>query len=983
MLNSKNDGAKLGLGMIVKNEVDDIKRILTDLDGIFDEIQITITSDEKKDEIKALVESFGGVASVFEWKDKYKRFPFDAARNFNKDQFKVASHYLRLDCDDSVDNKEMLRYLTKKAVDGDMSVIYCYYDYAKDEWGNTNAAHYRETILKCTDKIYWNKPIHENVLPKDPSDFNVAMDENVRVIHRTDEKHSLESALRNIEYLLDEYKENGDKTDLRTIAYLGRIFMSIGEFDKAIPLLEKHISKSGWDEDRYVSWLNLAEIYKQREQHDTALACCWEALSERQDYPNAYLMLHDIYFNMSDWKKAIHWGKIGLSIPTPKTFTLIDPSAMTWRPALSMAQCYFELGQFKEAKKLLDYGKKFVPNLDWVKMVEGAYEKAVEEQEFAVNFVNIVSFLKKYEPQKMRQLVDSIPSTLLEEPAFANLKNQYTTPTVWGNKSIVIFCGKAWEEWSPCSVDKGIGGSEEAVIYISKELVKLGWEVTVYNTCGDKEGLHDGVRYVNYYKFNKNDFFNIVISWRNIIFPYGIYAKKKIVWLHDVPMDMFKKYDEIALTDKILVLSNYHKELLLENIGKANEEKAYVSSNGINLDDFNGNGIARDPYRIIYPSSYERGLEFLLKHWARIKEAVPQANLHIFYGWNTYDKMVKEGVNDGSLKKRIAPMMEQEGITHHGRIGHKQLVQEMYKSGIWAYPSQFPEISCITAMKSQACGCVPVVTDFAALKETVKAGVVVQGNCADPEVEEQYIQVLIQTLKDTAFQEEVRQEVLKHREEFAWALVAKDWSENLIGGMPDREIIDCRFKWIKSKCGFNDKIVDIGGNDGHTFDDWNRDNVTTVDIDQYDIPNFIRADAENLPIADKTFDIACLNEVLEHIPNPVQALKEAARVAKSKIIITVPNEHEWPERFEPKMTIEQKEAKEGKDRVTLAREANPKMKDVYKIDNLEHLWHIRYYDETMLKSHLEEAGLTKYKITKLGLGDWAFFGAEVYLDDNK
>ena len=118
---------------------------------------------------------------------------------------------------------------------------------------------------------------------------------------------------------------------------------------------------------------------------------------------------------------------------------------------------------------------------------------------------------------------------------------------------------------------------------------------------------------------------------------------------------------------------------------------------------------------------------------------------------------------------------------------------------------------------------------------------------------------------------------------------------------------------------------------------------------------------------------------MEHIPNPVQALKEAARVAKNKIIITVPNEHEWPERFDPKMTIEQKEAKEGKDRLTLAKEANPKMQDVYKIDNLEHLWHIRYYDETMLKSHLEQAGLTDYKITKLGLGDWAFYGVIVNL----
>ncbi|EHJ11445.1 hypothetical protein CWATWH0003_3817t4, partial [Crocosphaera watsonii WH 0003] len=35
------------------------------------------------------------------------------------------------------------------------------------------------------------------------------------------------------------------------------------------------------------------------------------------------------------------------------------------------------------------------------------------------------------------------------------------------------------EDWAYPSIKKGIGGSEEAIIYLSQELVRLGYQVTV------------------------------------------------------------------------------------------------------------------------------------------------------------------------------------------------------------------------------------------------------------------------------------------------------------------------------------------------------------------------------------------------------------------------------------------------------------------------------------------------------------------------
>jgi hypothetical protein len=69
----------------------------------------------------------------------------------------------------------------------------------------------------------------------------------------------------------------------------------------------------------------------------------------------------------------------------------------------------------------------------------------------------------------------------------------------WDNNSIVIYSNFPFhvEDWSPLSVNKGIGGSEEAIIYLSQELVNLGYQVTVFNRCGDMEGESDrGTRWL-------------------------------------------------------------------------------------------------------------------------------------------------------------------------------------------------------------------------------------------------------------------------------------------------------------------------------------------------------------------------------------------------------------------------------------------------------------------------------------------------------
>jgi len=54
----------------------------------------------------------------------------------------------------------------------------------------------------------------------------------------------------------------------------------------------------------------------------------------------------------------------------------------------------------------------------------------------------------------------------------------------------------------------------------------------------------------------------------------------------------------------------------------------------------------------------------------------------------------------------------------------------------------------------------------------------------------------------------------------------------------------------------------------------------------------VQADAHSLPFSDKMFDIVSLLEVLEHTKNPHDVLREACRVCKQWILLSVPSQQD-------------------------------------------------------------------------------------------
>ena len=127
-----------------------------------------------------------------------------------------------------------------------------------------------------------------------------------------------------------------------------------------------------------------------------------------------------------------------------------------------------------------------------------------------------------------------------------------------------------------------------------------------------------------------------------------------------------------------------------------------------------------------------------------------------------------------TLKK----MEELEGVHYHGRVNHAELHEHFMSAGLWLYPTYFTEISCITAMKAQVSGMIPITMTLAALDETVQHGYKIDFAIQDTRARTAFMNITVELLKDHKKQEKKRAPMMKWAKDyFAWSKIAQQWSD--------------------------------------------------------------------------------------------------------------------------------------------------------------------------------------------------------------
>ncbi len=134
--------------------------------------------------------------------------------------------------------------------------------------------------------------------------------------------------------------------------------------------------------------------------------------------------------------------------------------------------------------------------------------------------------------------------------------------------------------------------------------------------------------------------------------------------------------------------------------------------------------VPRDPPPpcAVFTSNPLRGLDWLLDLWAaRIRPAVPQAELHIYAGPAVYGGTGRHSIAMECVLKRADAMLA-DGVYRHAPIGREALAEVLSGSRAMLYRGDPGETFCLALAEAQAMGVPVVVQPLGSVAERVVDG---------------------------------------------------------------------------------------------------------------------------------------------------------------------------------------------------------------------------------------------------------------------
>jgi len=297
---------------------------------------------------------------------------------------------------------------------------------------------------------------------------------------------------------------------------------------------------------------------------------------------------------------------------------------------------------------------------------------------------------------------------------------------------------------------RGLGGSESAVILLSKELAKIGFDVTVFNDCSTEDtapGMYNNVWYRPLKEIEiTNTEYDVVVGSRSVAAFAPAYlrerfktfsympdftniqqrSKHKVLWMHDTFCDgddLIEGFLLDGFINEVFVLSDFHLDYVTncDHGRKRNFEvlKKYmfITRNGIgNMKPDWIDVSLKDPNHFVYNSSFTKGMQPLVEDvWPRIKAAAPDAKLTVIGGFYKFP-----GGQADEQEHSWRKMVEEHGkdINFTGIISQQEISKILTTASYMLYPAAFPETYSISALEALSHN-VPIITcNFGALEET-------------------------------------------------------------------------------------------------------------------------------------------------------------------------------------------------------------------------------------------------------------------------
>ena len=193
--------------------------------------------------------------------------------------------------------------------------------------------------------------------------------------------------------------------------------------------------------------------------------------------------------------------------------------------------------------------------------------------------------------------------------------------------------------------------------------------------------------------------------------------RKSILWLHDLAEDpevkhlsdprsrerfaklVFVSHWQFTTYNKVLGIP-YGESIVLKNAIEPIPSHAKPTDG---------------PIRLIYHTTPHRGLDILLAVYEKLSDKwKDQIHLDVYSSFKIYG----QDQRDTQYEKLFDICRLHPHITYHGTVSNAEIRLALQEAHIFAYPSTWPETSCIAGIEALSAQCIMVCPSLAALPET-------------------------------------------------------------------------------------------------------------------------------------------------------------------------------------------------------------------------------------------------------------------------
>jgi len=612
---------------------------------------------------------------------------FAAARNFNFKDVKT-DYVMWMDLDDRLSSKtEFIRWRDNVMQLADFWMNP--YNYALDPEGKPVCVFIRERVIKTSKKFTWQFKIHEGMIADEP--VQAQMVNNWTVDHHRTPKDYEKDFTRNVSMLEEMAKQ--EELPVRLKFYYGKELFDKGRHQEAYTWLDQVVDAPKLEHhDRvlcfeYLIRSCLHRFHQEQEYKPIAaqdqtllakgLALALQGATLEPNRAEFWCLAGDVLIKMNRFQDALpmYSAATKCSKNNTKGFLFVSHAAYEHVPRDQMARLQFQMGDLDGA----------------IATAKESFEKFHHEEtgKMLTEMLNTKEKIKKFEGFNKVQT---------DEVVFSCIPNSHPYP----------FDEQVYKE-------KGIGGSETALVEVAKYLKTMlpNRRIIVFNTRDHAKTCESGVEYLP--ASQMHEYFGkyepeVHFAWRHNV---KLTNARTYLWCHDLFTPGAEAHQNYI---KHICLSEFHKEYV-QVIQGIPADKIHVSRNGVNAWRFKTT--KKNPNKIVFPSSPDRGLEFAISIVEKARRITGQPlELHVYYG---IEHLEKYGPQMAALAERLRGLFAKyDWVKYHGNVDQQTLANEMCEAVVWLYPANFIETYCITALEAMYAHCFPLAREIGALRDTLR-----------------------------------------------------------------------------------------------------------------------------------------------------------------------------------------------------------------------------------------------------------------------